>query len=404
MALRSLDIARFSWEALAGYPARTLLMLLAMAIGVASVVALTALGEGARGYVIDEFASLGTNMVIVFPGRSETGGVNPGAMFGETPRDLTLDDAQALTRNPRVRRVAPMNVGSVTVSHAARSRDVVMIGSTAELLHIRQWETDQGRFLPPMDLKEAMPVAVIGRKIRDELFGSSNALGEWLRIGDRRFRVIGIMGSVGRSIGVDVEETVIIPVGAAQQVLNTQSLFRVLVEARAREDIEAVRQFAEDTLQRRHQGEKDVTVVTQDAVLSTFDDILVALTLAIGGIAAISLAVAGILIMNVMLVAVSERTSEIGLLKAIGATPGQILALVLAEATLLSVLGATLGVAIGSGVSMLVRQAMPAVPAVAPPWVILLVIAVALFTGIVFSLLPARNAAKLDPVSALTRR
>ena len=404
MALRSLDVARFSWEALIGYPARTLLMLLAMAIGVASVVALTALGEGARGYVMDEFASLGTNMVIVFPGRSETGGVNPGAMFGETPRDLTLDDAQALTRDARVRRVAPMNVGSVTVSRAARSRDFVMLGSTTELMHIRQWTMAQGSFLPPMDSKQAMPVAVIGRTVRNELFGPSKALGEWLRIGDRRFRVIGIMGSVGRSIGVDVEETVIIPVGAAQQILNTQSLFRVLIEARTREDIAAVQAFAQDTLQRRHQGVKDVTVVTQDAVLSTFDEILVALTLAIGGIAAISLAVAGILIMNVMLVAVSERTSEIGLLKAIGATPGQILALILAEATLLSLLGAALGLALGTGVSTLVRQAMPAIPAYAPGWVIFLVISVALFTGITFSLLPARNAARLDPVSALTRR
>ena len=404
MALHSPDIASFSWKALTGYPARTILMLIAMAIGVGSVVILTALGEGARGYVTGEFASLGTNLVIVFPGRSETAGVNPGAMFGETPRDLTLDDAQALTRSTLVRRIAPLNVGSVTVSRGARSRDVVMLGSNHELLKIRHWEVAQGKFLPQTDLDRAMPVTVLGSKIRDELFGAERALGEWVRIADRRFRVIGIMGSEGRSIGVDVEETIIIPVASAQQLLNTQSLFRILVEARSREAIKPVQDFVEATIQERHQGERDVTVVTQDAVLSTFDDILGALTLAVSGIAAISLAVAGILIMNVMLVAVSERTAEIGLLKAIGATPRQIIILILAEASLLSLLGALFGLLLGQLGAWGIRAAFPILPAYAPLWVILLVLAVALGTGILFSLLPARNASRLDAVLALSRR
>jgi len=404
MALHSPDIASFSWKALTGYPARTILMLIAMAIGVGSVVILTALGEGARGYVTGEFASLGTNLVIVFPGRSETAGVNPGAMFGETPRDLTLDDAQALTRSTLVRRIAPLNVGSVTVSRGARSRDVVMLGSNHELLNIRHWEVAQGKFLPQADLDRAMPVTVLGSKIRDELFGAERALGQWVRIADRRFRVIGIMGSEGRSIGVDVEETIIIPVASAQQLLNTQSLFRILVEARSREAIKPVQDFVEATIQERHQGERDVTVVTQDAVLSTFDDILGALTLAVGGIAAISLAVAGILIMNVMLVAVSERTAEIGLLKAIGATPRQIIILILAEASLLSLLGAMLGLLLGQLGAWGIRLAFPILPAYAPLWVILLVLIVALATGILFSLLPARNASRLDAVLALSRR
>jgi len=404
MALHSPDIASFSWKALTGYPARTILMLIAMAIGVGSVVILTALGEGARGYVTGEFASLGTNLVIVFPGRSETAGVNPGAMFGETPRDLTLDDAQALTRSTLVRRIAPLNVGSVTVSRGARSRDVVMLGSNHELLKIRHWEVAQGKFLPQADLDRAMPVTVLGSKIRDELFGAERALGQWVRIADRRFRVIGIMGSEGRSIGVDVEETIIIPVASAQQLLNTQSLFRILVEARSREAIKPVQDFVEATIQERHQGERDVTVVTQDAVLSTFDDILGALTLAVGGIAAISLAVAGILIMNVMLVAVSERTAEIGLLKAIGATPRQIIILILAEASLLSLLGAMFGLLLGQLGAWGIRLAFPILPAYAPLWVILLVLAVALATGILFSLLPARNASRLDAVLALSRR
>ena len=402
--LRNIDIIRFSWGALRGFPSRTLLMLLAMAIGVSAVVVLTSLGEGARRYVVGEFASLGTNLLIIFPGRSETAGINPGTMMGETPRDLTLLDAQALTRNRNVRRIAPINVGSADVSRGSRSREVVILGASYELLALRHWALDQGRFLPQTDLDRATPVAVIGSKIRNELFGAERALGGWIRIGDRRFRVIGIMGSEGRSIGVDVQETVIIPVASAQQMFNTTSLFRILVEVKNRDAMESVKQFAIDTLQHRHQGEKDVTVITQDAVLATFDRIFSALTYAVGGIAAISLAVAGILIMNVMLVAVSQRTSEIGLLKALGASPRQIIILILTEAMMLSVLGAAIGLALGELGSLLIRQAFPIFPAYAPFWALVTAIMVALLTGLLFSLMPARHAARLDPVQALSKR
>jgi len=320
------DIGLFAWGALRGYPTRTLLMLIAMAIGVAAVVMLTALGEGARAYVANQFSSLGTNLIIVIPGRAETGGVSPSTMMGETPRDLTLDDATALTRSYKVRRIAANRHG--------RSREVTVFGTTSELLDLRHWELAKGRFLPDTDIDLASPVCVIGMKVRDELFGAQPALGQWIRLGDRRFRVIGILKSEGRSIGVDVQDMVMIPVASAQQLFNTPSLFRILVEARTREAIEPVKQFIIDTLKDRHQGEEDVTVITQDAVLATFDRIFTALTYAVGGIAAISLMVAGILIMNVMLVAVSQRTAEIGLLKA--------------EAFLLSVLGASLGLLLGA--------------------------------------------------------
>jgi len=397
----SRDVSLFAWRALRGYPTRTILMLIAMAIGVAAVIMLTSLGEGARRYVTNEFASLGTNLVIVFPGRSETAGINPSTMMGETPRDLTLDDALALTRNYAVRRIAPINVGSADVSWQSKKREVAIIGTTHEMLAIRHWELAQGKFLPATDLDRATPVCVIGSKTRAELFGPQQALGEWLRIGDRRFRVIGVMGSEGRSIGVDVEDTIMIPVASAQQLFNTPSLFRILVEAKSRDAIEPVKQFISDTLQKRHQGEKDVTVVTQDAVLATFDRILGALTYAVGGIAAISLIVAGILIMNVMLVAVSQRTAEIGLLKALGAAQRQIITLILTEAFLLSALGATVGLIIGQLGSLVIRQAFPIFPAYAPAWAIATAMLVAMITGLLFSILPARHAARLDPVLAL---
>lgn len=398
------DVARFALGALRGYPGRTVLMLIAMAIGVAAVVVLTSLGEGARRYVSDEFSSLGTNLIIVIPGRSETAGVNPTTLMGETPRDLTLDDALALTRSYSVRRIAPLNVGSTDVNWHGKQREVTVIGTSHQMLAIRHWELSQGKFLPDSDLDVATPVCVIGSKIRSELFGAKRAIGEWLRLGDRRFRVIGVMGSAGRSIGVDVQETIMIPVASAQQLFNTPSLFRILVEAKSRAAIEPVKQFIVDTLQERHQGEKDVTVITQDAVLATFDRIFTALTYAVGGIAAISLFVAGILIMNVMLVAVSQRTAEIGLLKALGAAPRQIVVLFLSEALLLSLLGTGAGLVLGEFASLLIRKAFPVLPAQAPLWAVITAILVALLTGLLFSLLPARRASRLDPVLALSRR
>lgn len=398
------DASHYSWHALSAYRTRTLLMLLAMSIGVAAVVILTALGEGARHYVRNEFASLGTNLVIVIPGRSETAGANPANMIGITPRDLTLDDAVALTRHAQVVRIAPINVGAAEVSWQARKREITILGSSHELLDIRHWKMAQGHFLPDMDLHRGSSVCVIGTKVRNEIFGPHAALGQWIRIGDRRFRVIGIMASEGRSIGVDVEDVVIVPVASAQALFNTPSLFRILVEVKTSSAIPRVIEFIKKTIKERHQGEEDVTVITQDAVLQTFDRIIGALTYAVSGIAAISLAVAGILIMNVMLVAVSQRTAEIGLLKALGASARAILQLILIEASLLSALGAIIGLLLGLAGSWAIRSAFPILPAYPPHWAIAASIFVALLTGILFSLLPARKAAQLDPVLALMRR
>jgi len=176
MRLHSADASLFAWHALKGYPTRSLLMLIAMAIGVAAVVVLTSLGEGARRYVSAEFASLGTNLLIVIPGRSETAGINPSTMMGETPRDLTLDDAGSLTRSFSVRRMAPITVGSANVIAQGRQREAVILGSSHQLLAIRHWQLAQGQFLPRTDLDLATPVCVIGSKIRNEIFAARRAV------------------------------------------------------------------------------------------------------------------------------------------------------------------------------------------------------------------------------------
>lgn len=402
--MRPADLIHFTATALChGHRVRTGLMLLAMAIGVAAVVVLTALGDGARRYVSEQFAALGTHLIVVLPGRSETAGVNPGTFLGETLRDLTLADARALTHSSLVTRIAPINIGSAPVSFGPREREVTVIGTNADFLKVRRFKMAQGRFLPKTDLTRGDPVAVIGTDLRDELFGAHSALGQWLRIGDRRFRIIGVLSSQGEAMGLNTGDLVIIPVAAAQRLFNTASLFRILVEARSREAMARVQQHIKDTIKTRHQGEEDVTVITQDAVLATFDKVFRALTFGVGGIAAISLGVAGILIMNVMLISVTQRTREIGLLMALGATPRQIELIFTSEAAALSLLGGLAGLAVGQLGSWGIAAAYPALPAQAPLWAVLAALGVALGCGVLFGLLPARRAARLDPVLALAR-
>ena len=397
------DVLTYAAGSVLGYRARTLLTLLAMGIGVASVVMLTALGEGARRFVTGEFQSLGTNLLIVLPGRSETTG-GPPPLLGETPRDLTLDDALAIERSRAVRRIAPFAVGSAGVSYREREREVMIIGSTAAFLDVRRLKMASGRFLPIGDPRRASPVCVLGAKLKHELFGASPAIGRWVRIGDRRFRVVGTLASEGRSIGLDLEDIAIVPVAAAQALFDSFSLFRVLVEARSDEAIPRARRDILRIIRQRHEGEDDVTVISQDAVVATFDKIFTALTLTVAGIASISLAVAGILIMNVMLVAVSQRTTEVGLLKALGASSGAIMQVFLAEATILSLVGAAVGVAVGYAAIRFVDQAYPLLPLSMPLWAAASAVLVAMTTGLLFGVLPARRAAKLDPVAALAGR
>ncbi|MBS1196412.1 MAG: transporter permease [Proteobacteria bacterium] len=401
--MKLVDTLRFARNAATGYPLRTALSVLAMAIGVASVVVLTALGDGARRYVVDQFSSLGTNLVIVLPGRSGTGGFNPANAITTTPRDLTINDAAAILRAPSVRRAAPITVGTSEINFGGRLREVMVAGATTEYIQVRNLEIAQGQFLPADDWNRGTPVIVIGAKVREELFGNAPAVGQLVRIGDRRVRVIGVLKASGSGMGMNTDEIVMVPVALAQAMFNTNTLFRILVEAKGRESIAAAKAQTLEILKQRHNGEEDVTVITQDAVLATFDRLLSALTMAVGGIAAISLAVAGILVMNVMLVAVAQRTGEIGLLKALGATGNTIRNAFMCEAAMLSTTGAIVGYFLGLLGAAIIRYAYPTFPAYPPNWAVFAGLGTALATGLLFGVMPARRAAGLDPVEALMK-
>ena len=403
--MKAYDVTRLSLQSLQRYPLRTAMLLVAIAIGVAAVVLLTAVGEGARRYVTGQFASLGTHLLIVLPGRAETTGSGiQGLLIGETARELTLDDTMAIGRSPRIRQVTPLVLGAGTASWGPRERDITVLGTSAPMLEIQHWTMGSGRFLPPGDLDVAQPVCVLGDVVATELFGSTPPVGQWLRIGDARCRVLGVLAQQGLAGGFNVDETVIMPVASAQQIFNTAAVFRILAEAADRDTVQAARRDIIEIVKARHAGEEDITVVTQDALVSTFDSIFNMITAGLAAIAAISLVVAGVLIMNVMLVAVSQRTAEIGLLKAIGARRRQIMALFLTEAACLSLLGALVGMAAGSAGVWLMRVAFPVLDFAAPQWASLSAIAVAIASGLVFGILPARRAAALDPVNALMRR
>jgi putative ABC transport system permease protein len=398
------DVMRLSGQSLRRYPLRSSMLLLAISIGVASVITLTSVGEGARRYISGQFSDLGTNLLIVLPGRTDTAGTGlQGMLIGETGRDLTLDDAAAIARSRYVSRVAPLVVGGGAVSWRSRERETTVIGATAAFRDIQDWRLARGGFLPATDLDVLSPVCVLGSVVARELFSARDPLGEWVRIGDTRCRVIGVLAQAGMTLSFDTDELIVVPVANAQQIFNTPAVFRILIEATASEQMERAKRDIVDIVTRRHQGIEDFTVITQDAILSTFDSIFGVITAALAGIAGISLVVAGVLVMNVMLVAVTQRTAEVGLLKALGANRRQILTLFLAEASSLSLIGGVVGYGIGQTASFTLRTVYPIIDFRAPVWASLAGLGVAVASGLVFGLLPARRAAMLDPVEALSK-
>lgn len=392
------DVMRLTFSTMRSHRLRTALTMLGVAIGTASVILLTSIGEGLHVFILEQFTQFGTNLMSINPGKSETFGM-PGV--AATTRKLTVEDAMALVGINGVEKVVPVSFGTSRVEYGARARSVFTYGVTEDATAVWKFTVGQGRFLPPSDPRRGTPVVVLGPKLKRELMGTSNALGEHVRIGGRRFQVIGVLSPKGQMLGFDLDDSAYIPVAMAQEIFNREELLEIDAVTAADQPMSAVAARVKRELMRRHDGEEDFTIITQTEMLESLNSILGIITMAVGAIAAISLIVASVGILTMMWITVNERVGEIGLEKAIGAEPRQILMLFLSEAALLSTVGGAIGVAAGLTIALLLAVLAPALPVKVPYVYVFVSLVVSLAVGLASGVLPARRAAKMDPIEAL---
>ena len=393
------DLLRLAAGAVASHRLRSVLSMLGIAIGVAAVILLTSVGEGARRYILGQFSQFGTNVLAIHPGKAKTLGV-PGVLGGTT-RHLTIDDADALARIAGVVRVVPVAFGLARVEAGERGRSVPVNGVTPDIPIVWRFHVRQGTFWPAGDPRRGAPLAVLGPKLARELFGDESPLGRVVRIGGSRFRVTGVMEPKGQMLGFDLDDAVYVPVATAIKLFDLAELNEVdLLYASA--DV-AGRVVAEvkRVLAIRHGGEEDFTVTTQEAMLQVFGNVMRIVTMAVGAIAGISLVVGAIGILTMMWITVRERTAEIGLVRACGTSAGQVATLFLAEAAAVATVGGAVGVAAGLGLGAVLRRLVPGLPIETPLGFVVAALVTSLATGLLSGVLPARRAARLDPIEAL---
>ena len=392
------DFLVLALRALTAHRLRSFLTLLGIAVGIAAVILLTSIGEGIHQYVLEQFTQFGTRVIEIAPGKTAASG-GPGGLQ-TTVRLLSMDDSQALDKLPDVVGATPFVWGNSEVGANGRLRRTVVYGTGANMVDIFRMKVRVGSFLPAEDMEHARPFAVLGPKVKQELFGAEPAVGQRLHIGGLQVRVIGVLESKGQFLGVDMDDTVYIPVARALELYNREGLMRIDLTYREGASGAKVAETVRAALAARH-GREDFTLTTQEDMLRTLSKILNVLTTAVGALGGISLLVGGVGIITIMTIAVAERTNEIGLLKAIGARQRTILGIFLGEAVALAAVGGLLGLALGIGIAQLLHLFLPALPVHTPLSFVLLAEAVAVVIGLAAGVLPARRAAGLDPVEAL---
>ncbi|MDH5594101.1 MAG: ABC transporter permease, partial [Gammaproteobacteria bacterium] len=340
----------------------------------------------------------GTNLIGINPGKSETHGVSVG-IFGST-KPLTLEDSEALKRIQYVEGVVPMMQGNVDIEVGNLGRRTTVYGVGPEFPEVLKFNVRSGRFLPKDNIQSPRAFAVLGSKLRRELFGNRTALGERIRIGGYRYRVIGVMEPKGQILGFDIDDAVYIPTARAQELLDQEGLFEIDILYSSNANVDNIVAAIKRTLINRH-GKEDFTVTTQQQMLDVLGSVLNVLTFVVAALGAISLIVGGIGILTIMTIAVNERTPEIGLLKSLGARSQQIMTLFLVEAGTLGILGGILGLGLGLGIAYLLSVFLPALPIqISWPYAIAAEV-LALTVGIIAGIVPAMHAAKMEAVEAL---
>jgi len=380
---------------------RAFLTTLGVVIGVFAIILLVALGEGARTYLADTFASLGSNVIQVLPGKRETQGMGQVPLSG-TAHKLTREDEEALRRRAyTVDGLTGIVNGGGQVRNGARRRDTYIFGVGDRFAEIRNFKIDQGRFFTDDDVASHRRYVVLGRVLQTELFGEENPLGKLVKVADSEFRVIGLMEHKGQSLGFDLDDLVMIPETTALDLFALDGFNNIMARARDKADMSAAIADITEVLRRRHNDQIDFTVVSQDDLIGTFNAIMATFSMVLLAIASIALIVGGIGIANIMLVSVRERTREIGVRRAVGATRGNILWQFLVESVVIALLGGLIGLALGALVIFSVRAAVPGLPVRLSGWIIATAIGFSAAVGVVSGVVPARRAANLDPVEAL---
>jgi len=392
------DLIRLTTSSFVAYRLRSFLTGLGIAVGIAAVILLTSIGEGLHQFVLSEFSQFGTNLIGIQPGKKQTHGASVG-MLGST-RPLSIEDAQAVRRLPFIQYVNPSVTGNAEVRANGKTRRTMVYGAGHEFTDAFTIRVQTGSFLPDDDPTQARAFVVLGAKVRQELFAGLNPLGSYLRVGGQRYRVIGVMEPKGQILGFDMDDTVFIPAARAMELFNRPGLMEIQVNYQPNADLDGVMNSITALLKERH-GSEDFTLVPQEKALEVLGSVLDVITFAVGALGGISLLVGGVGILTIMTMAVTERTSEIGLLRALGARERQVLMLFLGEAILLSALGGLAGLTLGVGIAQALHLLFPALP-VHTPWLFAALAELSAVTiGLAAGVTPAMRAARLDPVEAL---
>jgi len=395
-----LSCLQMAWRSLLVNKMRSLLTMLGVIIGVAAVIAMVALGQGTSAGITERISSMGANLLTISAGGSS------GPIRGTNTAQLTNGDVEAIKTLPLIKYVAAeSSINGATIAAGSSTWTTTVDGTTPELQQIKNWPAAQGSFFDQSDMDNKTRVAVLGQTVVENLFPNINPLGRTIRINGLDFTVVGVLTDKGSSVGQDQDDIIYIPLTTAQQrLLGSQNVRAINVQATSSEALAPLKEYITTLLRQRHRlastAEDDFRIRDMAEILSTVEDTTRMLSFLLGGIAAVSLLVGGIGIMNIMLVSVTERTREIGIRMAVGATTRAILTQFLIEALLLCFIGGILGVLLGWGASQLLSMLAGLKMKIAP-WLIALSMGFSILIGLFFGYYPARKAASSNPIDAL---
>lgn len=390
-----------STEAIYENKLRSALTMLGMIIGVMAVILLVSVGTGAKRYITSEFESMGTNIILIQPGKTDKKN-SMGPPVSSSKGKLTLGDVEGLQKNTTgLSAVSGVMFGAGVVKNDMSTNNINILGCNDQFNRIFNMRIVEGNFFSKEDEESGRRVVVLGYTIRQNLFGANNALGQLVKVNDSEHRVIGVIKPTGDKLGFNVDDMVFIPTKSALRLFNTTNLFGIRATAKSRNSLDDAVADVTSILKERHNNEEDFTIITQVTMMESMNTILNMLTYALAAIAFISMLVGGIGIMNIMLVSVTERTREIGIRRAVGARRSDILRQFIIEAVVISVTGGTLGILISLIITNTLYIFLPGFDMRPPLWILPPSFFMSLITGVVFGVWPARKAAHIQTIDAL---